>query len=176
MWFNNFNFRRRAALTALCLAQCVKYSYSLVGAMRFTPTAAQWIESIRGVGHEIFDKNCKCWCLFRHILKFKGWYWKKISRENQWNSLQNIRFLYKRSYERFKFPNFFRPLIDSIHRAPRWGLLLSISSPHHHCCTAPCQIACLVSLLTRLIKGAVSCVTERRFLVCNFFFSESDCF
>ena len=36
---NNFNFRRRAALTALCLVQCLKYSYSLVGAMRSTPTA-----------------------------------------------------------------------------------------------------------------------------------------
>ena len=39
MWINAFNFRRRATQTAPCLAQCVKYSYSLVGAMRFTLTA-----------------------------------------------------------------------------------------------------------------------------------------
>ena len=40
MWFNNFNFRRRAALTTLYLAQCVKYSCSLVGTVRFTPRRA----------------------------------------------------------------------------------------------------------------------------------------
>ena len=34
--------------------------------------AAQWIQSIRKDGHEIFYLDSKFWCLFRHILNFKG--------------------------------------------------------------------------------------------------------
>ena len=58
MKFNSFNFRCRAARTALCLLQCVKYSYSLAGAMRFfTLTAAErtLFDAIR----EVFMKSSR---------------------------------------------------------------------------------------------------------------------
>ena len=47
MWFNDFNFRRRAAQIAPCLAQCVKYSRSLVFAMRFTLTALCLVQCVK---------------------------------------------------------------------------------------------------------------------------------
>ena len=57
MWFNDFNSRRRAAQTAPCLAQCVKYSRSLVGAMRFTPTAAE--RTVFDAMREVFTQSCR---------------------------------------------------------------------------------------------------------------------
>ena len=61
MWFNNFNFHRRAVLIALCLAQCVKYSYTLVGAMPFTPTAAE--RTVFDAMREVFMQSCRHYAL-----------------------------------------------------------------------------------------------------------------
>lgn len=49
------------------------------------PRAAQWIQSIRELGHEIFTLNRKCSCLICHIFNFKGFFGKTISRGNKWN-------------------------------------------------------------------------------------------
>ena len=55
MGVHTFNFG--AALTALCLAQCVKYACSLVGAMRFTPTAAD--RTVFDAMREVFTQFCR---------------------------------------------------------------------------------------------------------------------
>ena len=64
--------------------------------------------NIREVRHEIFDQNCKFWCLFSHILHFKGCFRQKISRGNQQNQFQNLQVLYERSHKLLRFPNFVR--------------------------------------------------------------------
>ena len=43
--------------TALYLAQCVKYPYSLVGAMCFTPTASD--RTTFDVMREVFMESCR---------------------------------------------------------------------------------------------------------------------
>ena len=58
MWINDFNFRRRAAQTAPCLAQCVKYSDSFVGAMSFTPTTAAE-RTVFDAMREVFVQSCR---------------------------------------------------------------------------------------------------------------------
>ena len=63
--------RRRAARRCfhIFFACCNPSTWLFVVSPR---TTAQWIQSITEVGHEIFDWDCKSWCLFRHILNFKG--------------------------------------------------------------------------------------------------------
>ena len=59
MWFKNFNFHRRATLTALYLTQCMKYSCSLVGAMRFAPTAAAADRTVFDAMREVSMQSCR---------------------------------------------------------------------------------------------------------------------
>ena len=130
MWFNYFNFRRRAAQTALCLAQCVKNSDSLVSAVRLTLTTLYLVQCV------------KYSCILVGAMRFT------LTADRTVCLMQCVKY----SCSLIGGNTCYMPTAS-----PRRGLLF-ISSPRHHFSLSravPGQIACLFTLFTQLIKSAV---------------------
>ena len=129
------NFRHRAAPTAPCLAQCVKYSRSLVGAIRFTLTALCLAQGV------------KYSCILVGAIRFA------LTTITALCLMQCVKYSCSPVGANMCYMPFAAQRASPFH----------LKSSSSFLPKSPFQVKlCLVSLLTRLIKGAVSCIAERR--------------